>query len=120
MRSRTGGLRGVEATGRRIGREIAPRDGSSTLEVTLATLGFQPRVALHEGDRLTLCLANCPYSDVVRENQPVICTLHRGITRGLLDVLEPNAKLTGFVPRDPDEAGCLVELSGVQAVPEVM
>jgi predicted ArsR family transcriptional regulator len=120
MRSRTGGLRGVEATGRRIGRELAPRDGRSTLEVTLATLGFQSRVALREGHRLTFCLANCPYSDVVRENQPVVCTLHRGITRGLLDVLEPHTKLAGFVPRDPDEAGCLIELSGVQAGPEAM
>jgi len=43
----------------------------------------------------------------------VVCTLHRGLTRGLLDVLEPKAKLVGFVPRDPDEAGCLVELLGV-------
>jgi predicted ArsR family transcriptional regulator len=120
MRSRTGGLRGVEATGRRIGRELAPRDGRSTLEVTLATLGFQPRVALREGHRLTFCLANCPYSDVVRENQPVVCTLHRGITRGLLDVLEPHAKLAGFVPRDPDQAGCLIELSGVQAGAEAL
>jgi predicted ArsR family transcriptional regulator len=118
MRSRTGGLRGVEATGRRIGRELAKRDSGSTLEVSLATLGFQPRVALREADRLTFCLANCPYSDVVPENPPVICTLHRGITRGLLDVLEPHAKLAGFIPRDPEEAGCLIELSGFRAVPE--
>ncbi len=120
MRSRTGGLRGVQATGRRIGRELAQRAEGSTLEVTLATLGFQPRVALREGDRLTFCLANCPYSYVVPENQPVVCTRHRGMTRGLLDVFEPHAKLAGFVPRDPDQAGCVIELSGSQAVPEAM
>jgi len=44
----------------------------------------------------------------VRENQEAVCTLHRGITRGLLDVLQPQAKLAGFVPRDPYAAGCLI------------
>ena len=38
--------------------------------------------------------------------------LHRGITRGLLDVLEPGAKLAAFVPHDPDRAGCEIELRG--------
>ena len=49
----------------------------------------------------------------MRENQPAICALHKGITRGLLDVLEPEAKLSAFVPHDPDNAGCLVELRGL-------
>jgi predicted ArsR family transcriptional regulator len=62
---------------------------------------------------VSCCLGNCPYRDAVRENQEVVCTLHRGLTRGLLDMLEPQAKLAAFVPRDPDEAGCLVELQGV-------
>ena len=39
-----------------------------------------------------------------------MCTLHRGMTLGLLDELAPNTELTGFVPRDPDTAGCLIEL----------
>jgi hypothetical protein len=34
----------------------------------------------------------------------------RGITKGLLDVLDPRARLTAFVPRDPDEAGCVIEI----------
>jgi predicted ArsR family transcriptional regulator len=108
-------LRDIEATGREIGRELAPARGASlreTLEATLTSLGFQPR--MQQADTgVTFCLGNCPYRDAVRENQEVVCTLHRGLTRGLLDALEPKAKLTGFVPRDPDEAGCLIELSGV-------
>jgi len=120
MRSRSGGLRSVEATGRQIGRELAPRGTQldpDALETVLVTLGFQPTVTLREGDRLTFCLRNCPYRDAVRENQPVVCTLHKGITRGLLDVLDPNAKLAGFVPHDPDEAGCLIELRGLTPAP---
>ena len=118
----SGHLRQVEATGRAIGREIAPRDtgasikGPEALESTLAALGFQPhpRPGPRSGE-LTFCLGNCPYRDAVRESQEVICTLHRGLTRGLLDVLEPQAALAGFVPRDPDLAGCLIELTGVPA-----
>jgi hypothetical protein len=46
----------------------------------------------------------------VRANQPVVCTLHRGLTRGLLDTLDPRATLLTFQPRDPDHAGCLIEV----------
>ena len=121
MRSGPGSLRAVEATGREIGRELAPSDGTlgeNALQSTLTALGFQPAVQLRKGDRLTVRLGNCPYRDAVRENQPVVCTLHRGITRGLTDELDPGAKLAGFVPRDPDKAGCLIELSGVHAAPD--
>ena len=117
MRSGKRGLRAVEATGREIGRELAPRHGPTgeeALETTLVALGFQPRVQARTDDRLAICLRNCPYRDAVHENQPVVCTLHRGITRGLLDVLDPAAELTEFVPRDPDEAGCLIELRGIR------
>ena len=111
-----GRLRDIEATGREIGRELAPAGGpptTETFEATLAALGFQPRMQDDEAGGLTFCLGNCPYRDAVRENQQVVCTLHRGLTRGLLDVLDPRAELTGFVPRDPDEAGCLIELHGL-------
>jgi predicted ArsR family transcriptional regulator len=111
-----GGRRGIEATGREIGRELAPNDPDrypNALESTLTALGFQPTIEQREADRLRVCLGNCPYRDAVRENQPAICALHRGITRGLLDVLEPKAKLTAFVPHDPNEAGCVIELRGL-------
>jgi predicted ArsR family transcriptional regulator len=120
MRSRPAGLRSVEATGRQIGRELAlhgPQPGPDALETVLVALGFQPAVTLREGDRLTFCLRNCPYRDAVRENQPVVCTLHKGITRGLLDVLDPNVRLAGFVPHELGEVGCLIELRGLTPAP---
>jgi predicted ArsR family transcriptional regulator len=116
LRNRRGGLRGIEETGREVGRELVPTDSprdADALAATLAALGFQPAIEARADDRLTICLGNCPYRDAVRENQPAICALHRGITRGLLDVLEPQAKLTGFVPHDPDQAGCRIELRGI-------
>jgi predicted ArsR family transcriptional regulator len=95
---------------------LAPAAGPASpeeqLHTALGSLGFQPRREANADARLTYRLCNCPYRDVVSENQPVVCTLHRGMTRGLLDGLAPKTKLTGFVPRDPYTAGCLIEVQG--------
>jgi predicted ArsR family transcriptional regulator len=108
-------LRDVQAAGREIGRELASRnepiDGRDALQGALTALGFEPQLTQRDDDRMTLCLGNCPYRDAVHENQAVICTLHRGITIGLLDVLDRDATLTEFVPHDPDTAGCTIEIS---------
>ena len=113
--SRKTGLRAIEAVGRGIGRGLAPAPGTSspetTMHATLASLGFQPQRETHAA-QLTYRLCNCPYRDAVREDQRVVCTLHRGITRGLLDEISPGTELVGFVPRDPYTAGCLIQLHG--------
>jgi predicted ArsR family transcriptional regulator len=80
------------------------------MEATLSALGFQPTTQTGPPGHVTHRLGNCPYRAAVRENQPVVCTMHRGMTRGLLDVLLPEARLADFVPRDPFEAGCLIEI----------
>lgn len=109
-------VRGIEATGREIGRELAPQDGLASPErqmhEALVALGFQPRRELQHDGRLTYCLGNCPYREAVLERQAVVCGLHRGMTRGLLDIIDPKTKLAGFVPKDPYEAGCLIEVRG--------
>ena len=113
-------VRDVEATGRQIGRELAPRDSDASREQqmhdVLVALGFQPNRELGPGDRLTYRLGNCPYRETVRERPQLVCGLHRGITRGLLDAIDPQTKLAGFVPKDPYAAGCLIELRGPLAV----
>jgi predicted ArsR family transcriptional regulator len=111
MRADAQGRRRVEATGHSIGHEIASdAPAGATLRQVLAKLAFQPQAEHGSDGRLRLTLCNCPYRDAVRENQDVVCALHRGITRGLLDGLEPGAALERFVPRDPDRAGCLIEV----------
>jgi predicted ArsR family transcriptional regulator len=108
-------LADVERTGTEIGEELVPatreRGVSAMMRDALTGMGFQPRMeALGDsGVRFELC--NCPYRDAVRENQPAVCALHRGITRGLLRRLDRRAALTDFVPRDPDAAGCLIEIA---------
>lgn len=109
-------VRDVEATGRQIGRElVAQGDGGSPearIHAALVSMGFQPKRRLDPDGTLTYCLDNCPYRDAVRERQAVVCGLHRGLTRGLLDAVDPKTKLSAFVPKDPDVAGCEITLRG--------
>lgn len=111
-------LREVERAGRELGRAlpIAPAGAlaEETMGRTLTTLGFAPRRERGERERVVFRLGNCPYRDAVRENQQVVCTLHRGLTLGLLDELDPTARLTNFVPEDPVQAGCLIEVEGLE------
>ena len=55
-------------------------------------------------------LRNCPYRSAVRANQPAVCAIHRGMTTGLREGVDPGATLSGFVPKDPDTAGCLIDV----------
>lgn len=109
-------LRAVEATGRKVGRTIAQEADAATAEASmhlvLSSMGFAPKRRVEGSGRLTYELCNCPYREAVAENQPVVCTLHRGITQGLLETLAPDTQLTAFVARDPVAAGCLIELAG--------
>jgi predicted ArsR family transcriptional regulator len=109
-------LRDVEAAGRGIGHELAAGGAAAPEQAIgdlLAALGFQPELDSQPQGRLSCRLGNCPYRDSVRENPDVICTLHRGLTRGLLDQLAPTATLTRFVPHDPDHAGCEIDIEGL-------
>jgi predicted ArsR family transcriptional regulator len=109
------GLARIEAAGRQIGEEIGASEGgrgSGGLETALSRLGFAPEVKRRAGERVTICLRNCPYRDAVRENRPAICTLHKGVTRGLIDAVWPGAELAGFEPKSPDGGGCLIKLRG--------
>jgi len=113
-------LSDVETSARQIGRELAlgaPHGGQDALLSTMSALGFQPRREPAAGGWVTYRMGNCPYRDAVHENQQVVCTLHRGLTHGLLDILDPPAQLIGFEPHDPDTAGCLVALATPTSTP---
>ncbi|MGV1047160.1 MAG: helix-turn-helix transcriptional regulator [Solirubrobacterales bacterium] len=108
-------LREVERAGREIGVELATESAEDPIDgfrQAIAALGFQPALEFKADGGFTCTLRNCPYRDAVRVNQEVVCTLHRGITAGLLATLYPEAKLVGFEPHDPDLAGCLVDVAG--------
>lgn len=105
-------LREIDRAGREIGRELAPSpsgDPVQDLGDALAALGFEPTLKRSE-EGFSCRLGNCPYRDSVRQNQAVVCGLHRGITAGILAELDPGAKLSEFEPRDPESAGCVIEV----------
>jgi predicted ArsR family transcriptional regulator len=107
-------LREVEIAGRRLGHRLGEIEADLSLqerfEEVFTALGFQPRSRPVAAPAVCFELGNCPYRSAVRANQPVVCTLHRGLTQGLLDVLAPHASLRSFVPKDPDRAGCVIEI----------
>lgn len=107
----------MEAVGRRIGRGLAgEHDSAGTVEQQLfdilAALGFAPEREPLGQDRLVYRLRNCPYREAVYERQPLVCGLHRGLTSGLLETLDPDTRLVGFEPQDPGSAGCLIRVHG--------
>lgn len=104
----------VERAGREIGREIAPTDPGDAIEgfrETIAALGFAPVLDVKSDGGFTCKLTNCPYRDSVRENPDIVCTLHRGITAGLLAELAPESELASFERRDPEHAGCMIDVT---------
>jgi len=116
--ARPGRLREVERAGRELGPELPSTSGPGPAQErmgrALTVLGFAPQRERTKAGRVVFRLGNCPYRDAVRENQPVVCALHRGLTLGLLDELDPAARLTSFVPQDPNRAGCLIEVEGFE------
>src|SRR5512132_382213 len=111
----TAGLQDIERAGREIGREIAPeqpdRAVDDALRDALTALGFDPKQEAANAGGVRYVLGNCPYREAVAQNQPVVCTLHRGITEGMLDRLDRKAKLANFVAKDPYTAGCLIDVT---------
>lgn len=112
-----GDLAAIERAGRDIGRDLAPetrdRPTADSLLDALTAMGFAPHREPTAPERLRFVLHNCPYRDAVQQNQPAVCSLHRGITAGLLDRLDPHAELSEFVAKDPYAAGCLIAVDGV-------
>ena len=114
------GVGEVEETGRQVGRGIAggvgdggdAEGGEQRLFDAIAALGFAPERDPAVADVVVYRLHNCPYRDAVKERQPLVCGLHRGITRGLVDSVDPDTRVVGFEPKDPDLAGCLVRVRG--------
>lgn len=110
-------LADIERTGREIGHELAPEaggdnDAAEVVGDVLAALGFQPLIEARDDGGFTCTLKNCPYRDSARGFPEVVCTLHRGITEGLLAEIAPEARLETFQPRDPARAGCLISVAG--------
>lgn len=109
----------VEAFGReRGGRVISGNPGPEALAASVAALGFAPEEVTSERDRregrMDLRLRACPFKDaVLAEGGHLVCSLHRGMVRGMLERIDDGAELAVFAPKDPVTAGCRILVEGL-------
>lgn len=112
----------VEDFGRRQAPALAAAPGARPALMGLLTaLGFAPRettpAASARGGGLELVLGHCPFRDAVEaEEGRLVCVLHRGISRGLVE-LDPAGRLTAFEIRPPATAGCRIGARGLAPPP---
>ena len=94
-----------------LGVRESPRPGSlgqsgmALLETTFDRLGFDPVV---DGD--TLCFTNCPFRELAEAYPDLICSLHRGLCEGLIDISGDSTRIEAFHPLHSPEP-CSVVLA---------
>jgi predicted ArsR family transcriptional regulator len=98
---------GTEA-GRRARAGLHPTDdGVDGVAIAMRRQGFEP-IVRRRGRFAKVTLENCPFASAVQTDRQTICELHRGMADGITE--GSGAVVTGFVPKDPRKAGCLVVL----------
>lgn len=83
----------------------------AVLHEHLAELGFEPATT---EDGLGVRVQRCPLQDLARDQPEVVCGIHHGVVRGILDGHPGPAVAGTFVPGGPDqvctlrlEVGCI-------------
>ena len=109
---------GIEQGYRLLG--VDPTEGVTGIAAALAGLGFAPEevtsAAGRDAGEMDVRLRACPFKDaVLAPGGEMICSLHRGLVRGTLDRVAPDAELTSFERKEPINAGCRVYVTGLPA-----
>lgn len=93
----------------------AAADAIDALIQALADVGFAPRISVDDG-RTVVLHRHCPFLEVARTHQEVICSVHLGLMRGLLERLNAPVTVERLVPF-AGPAGCEARLSPEGAGP---
>lgn len=104
----------AEEAGRRfgvrsVGAEVGDRDPTTALQRVVRMLddiGFRPEPA---ADGSEIRLRNCPFRELVRDRQSVVCATHLGLIRGALAQLGAPEQVVRLVPFVTPTL-CLVEI----------
>lgn len=94
------------------GRKIPVVNGEdpvSRLTHEMARRGFRPQVVPGE-DGFEIVLEHCPFQAAAAVAPELICSIHRGLAEGMLEVLGGDYELQELVVRDPDRAGCRIRV----------
>jgi predicted ArsR family transcriptional regulator len=65
-------------------QKLTAEEAIGKLTAIMEELGFSPQAAYDGGGQYRLCLRQCPFREVARRHQDVICALHLGLMRGAL------------------------------------
>jgi predicted ArsR family transcriptional regulator len=97
----------AEKIGRAWGRALAPvrapADPSGEAEAlasvidTLDGIGFDSHV-VESADRLDLHVSHCPFLEVAEDHHDVVCSVHLGLMRGILEQHDDVLRATGLEP----------------------
>jgi predicted ArsR family transcriptional regulator len=103
----------MESFGRRQGASITRGEGGvAELWRAFDRMGFAPR-SPEDGGPGDVVLGRCPFvAGVEAAGGDLICILHRGLARGILERAAPGVQVAGLVIEDPRRAGCRVLLTG--------
>jgi predicted ArsR family transcriptional regulator len=119
MLLRAAAIAGTEAeeaadAGREQGRSDGAREAGrpcvDALVRELDRLGFDPALALSE-DGATIGFAHCPFRELAEANPDLVCSLHRGLVEGFIDMVG-GGEVVAFrtlVDRDPCQVELVVE-----------
>ena len=113
LNARRMSLRGLEQTGREVGRELAPTDAAPSVEAieqVLAALGFAPYVQSHDEDRMTICLGNCPYRDAAQRTRRRSARCTKASRVGFSTSSPPTPSSNDSSPGIPRRPGCVIGL----------
>lgn len=72
-------------------------DAVTTLVEILAQLDFAPKVSDEDGD-ITVLQRHCPFLEVAQNHQGVVCSVHLGLMRGVLEGLEAPVVAERLIP----------------------
>jgi len=85
------------------------------LIATMAEIGFAPEV-VEDGTGYQLRLRQCPFREVAEGHQDVVCKLHLGLMRGVLDQMRAPVTADQVQPfAEPN--GCIAHIAARRAAP---
>ncbi|UQU61525.1 helix-turn-helix domain-containing protein [Couchioplanes caeruleus] len=98
----------AEEAGRAWARRAAPGERTPAtvtqrVMTTFADMGFDPTLEPGTEGRTRIGLHACPFRDIARRHPEVVCTMHRGLLRGLIEqhgAGEVEGDMTPFVEPD--------------------
>ena len=77
---------------------LVPEEAVQRLVELMGEFGFEPELVGDDPAAPRLELGRCPFLEVAREHQDVVCSVHLGLMRGALDELGTEVRADELIP----------------------